>query len=97
MLITGGGGGGGGSANLTQKFRGDGELRLQIRKCFFHKVPNFQMGFFRNIFEGPSQVLKIVNLTLSYYQQVSDVEMVELKSPSYKPAAGAENFDEEIA
>ena len=55
------------------------------------------MGFFRNIFEGPSQVLKIVNLTLSYYQQVSDVEMVELKSPSYKPAAGAENFDEEIA
>ena len=54
------------------------------------------MGFFRNIFEGASQVLKIVNLTL-YYQQVSDVEMVELKSPNYKPAAGAENFHLEIA
>ena len=42
-------------------------------------------------------MLKIVILTQSYYQQVSDVEKVELKSPNHKPAAGAENFDLEIA
>ena len=63
---------------------------------FLPESPNFSdfstLGFFGNNFEGPSQVLKIVNLTQSYYYQVSDVEMIELKSPNYKPAAGAENI-----
>ena len=63
---------------------------------FLPESPNLSdfstLGFFGNNFEGPSQGLKIVNLTLSYYYQVSDVEMSELKSPNYKPAAGAKNI-----
>ena len=72
MLILGGVGG---SANRILKFWGEvGVVKIAFPEVFFLESPKFSkfstLGFFGNIFEGPSLVLKIVILTLSYYQQV---------------------------
>ena len=78
-------GGQGRQPNLPQIF-GVGVVNVALLQVFFTKKSKFAisstLAFCENNFEGQPYVLKFVNIAQFYFQQVSNVKVVELKSPN---------------